>query len=140
MKKIVFVAALVLSAAVHADELVLKGDAERGRQLFGPCRICHYPEAYVGNHNGPSLHAIFGREAGTREGFEYYSAALKDAEFVWTPALLDAWLANPDEFLPGNEMVFVPPRTAQQRADLIEYLKGFSAAGQDAAAAADGAP
>jgi cytochrome c len=115
----------IWSPIVQADETALAGDAERGRQLFGACRTCHYPESYVGNHNGPSLHAIFGRAAGTRDGFEYYSAALKSAQFVWTPALLDAWMANPDDFLPGNEMVFVPPRTAQERADLIEYLKGF---------------
>lgn len=118
---------LLLGSVVQADETRLAGDAERGRQLFGACRTCHYPEAYVGNHNGPSLHALFGRQVGTREGFDYYSQALREAEFVWTPALLDAWLANPDDFLPGNEMVFVPPRTAQERADLIEYLRSFGA-------------
>ena len=128
MKPLIFSVLLMTAAgsqASGAPATPVTGDAERGRQLFAACRTCHYPEAQAGNHNGPSLHAIFGRKAGTREGFAYYSDAMKNAGFVWTPELLDIWLANPKTFLPGNHMVFVPPATAQDRADLIEYLKGF---------------
>lgn len=132
MKKILFAALLgsVLCGAMRAGALFAEttmpaGDAERGRQIFGPCRTCHYPEKLVGNHNGPSLYAIFGRKAGTREGFEYYSDTLKNAGFVWTPELLDVWLGNPGSFLPGTSMVFVGLPNPQDRADLIEYLKQF---------------
>jgi cytochrome c len=118
-------AMLLLSAAWTAFAAMPAGSAERGRLIFAACRTCHYPEKAVGNHNGPSLFAIFGRKAGTREGFDYYSAAMKRADFVWTPELLDVWLANPQTFLPGNSMVFVPLPNAQDRADLIEYLKQF---------------
>lgn len=104
------------------------GDAARGQRVFAPCRTCHYPEKYVGHHNGPSLYGIFGRRAGSQEGFAYYSDRLKQAGqsgFVWTPQLLDLWLANPGTFMPGSSMVFVGLPNAQDRADLIEYLKQF---------------
>lgn len=110
-------------AAVASDSP--PGDAARGRQIFAPCRTCHYPEKGYGHHNGPSLFAIFGRRAGTQEGFLYYSQALKRSALVWTPELLDTWLANPRTFLPGTSMVFVGIGDARDRADLIAYLAQF---------------
>lgn len=107
---------------VAADE-ILKGDALRGRLVFGSCRTCHLPDKGAGNHNGPNLFGIVGRKAGTREGFQYYSDELKSADFVWTPELLDLWFANPGSFLPNSAMIFPPITDPQRRADLIEYLK-----------------
>ncbi|HQR02905.1 MAG: c-type cytochrome [Proteobacteria bacterium] len=100
------------------------GDAERGREVFAACRTCHYPEKYVGNHNGPSLFNVFGRKAGSTD-FAYYSKTMKASNLVWTPELLDFWLANPRTFLKGSTMVTVPMPNPQDRADLIAYLKQF---------------
>lgn len=122
----VSVAAMVLvlaGIAAHAE--LPTGDPERGRQVFQPCRTCHYPEPGFGNYNGPSLTGIFGRKAGTREGFAGYSKVLKDSGFVWTPELLDAWLASPGEFLADSTMIFVGIPDRQARADLIAYLQQF---------------
>jgi cytochrome c len=119
---IVLCAALATTIA-HAE--LLPGDAERGRQVFQPCRTCHYPEAGFGNYNGPSLTGIFGRKAGTRAGFNGYSEVLKEFGFVWTPELLDAWLASPGEFLADSTMIFVGIPDPQARADLIAYLQQF---------------
>jgi cytochrome c len=126
MHKAIVIALLVLPVATgsaRSDEL--PGNAARGRQVFAACRTCHYPEAGYGHHNGPSLFGIFGRRAGTQPGFAYYSPALKGSNLVWTPALLDAWLAAPESFLPGTTMVFVPIADARDRADLIAYLAQF---------------
>ena len=115
---------LTLAAPVVGAELPV-GDPERGRQVFQPCRTCHYPEAGFGNYNGPSLTGIFGRNAGTREGFAGYSKVLRESGFVWTPELLDAWLASPGEFLVDSTMIFVGIPDPQARADLIAYLRQF---------------
>jgi len=112
------------SFIVNADE-ILKGDIARGRLALGSCRTCHLPDKGAGNHNGPNLFGVFGRKAGTREGFLYYSDEMKNADLVWTSELLDLWLANPDKFLPNSAMIFPPISDAQRRADLIEYLKTF---------------
>jgi len=122
MKRLLALALLGLSVTASAE--APQGDAERGRLVFGQCRTCHYPEKAYGDHNGPNLHGIFGRKAGSRESYAYYSAEMKQAGFAWTPELLDFWLANPRKFLPDSTMV-VFETTPQERADIIEYLKPF---------------
>lgn len=122
MKRLVIIALILMGKPVFAD--LLEGDATRGNLLFGKCRTCHYPEQQVGHHNGPSLYNIFGKTAGKQPGFEY-SALFKSLDFIWTPELLDTWLANPNSFLIGSQMVFAPFANAQERADVIEYLKKF---------------
>ncbi|HKY89829.1 MAG TPA: c-type cytochrome [Nevskiaceae bacterium] len=127
MRVLVVTFAALLAVSLHAaadDTTPLTGDVDRGRVVFGQCRTCHYPEKGYGHHNGPSLWAVFGRKAGSAEGYEHYSDELKNAGFAWTPELLDFWLANPRTFLPNSRMV-VFPTTPQQRADLIAYLQQF---------------
>ena len=117
---------LVLSVPALAE--TPEGDAERGRLKFGSCRTCHYPEQAVGHNNGPSLWNIFNKRVGSQPGFDYYSDALKQADFVWLPELMKVWLADPQNFLPGNMMMSKGIADAQDRADVIEYLKTFSEA------------
>ncbi len=113
-----------LSATLQAQ--LPAGDAQRGMLTFGPCRTCHYPEQSVGHNNGPSLWNIFNKRVGSQSGFAYYSEVLKQADFVWTPELMNVWLADPQKFLPGNTMMSPGIPDAQDRADVIEYLKTFS--------------
>jgi cytochrome c len=58
---------------------------------------------------------------GSQSGFEY-SAVMRNADFVWTPAAVDAWLAQPGRFLPGNRMMYAGLLDEQDRNDLIAYL------------------
>lgn len=126
MLRILLLIVLAKVPVAVSEVAMPKGDAERGRMVFASCRTCHYPEKAVGHNNGPSLWNIFNLRVGSQPGFEYYSDALKQADFQWTPELLNLWLANPREFLPGNMMMARPVEDPQDRADLIEYLKTFS--------------
>ena len=120
---------LALSLPIMGQEELasgLEGNAERGRLVFGPCRTCHYPEQAMGHNNGPNLHRIFGKVAGKQAGFEYYSDTFKRADFVWTPALLDLWLADPLGMFPDTTMMSPGVPDPQRRADLIAYLKQAS--------------
>jgi len=47
---------------------------------------------------------------------------MQAADFVWTPRALDAWLAQPGRFLPGNRMTFGGIFGQRDRDDLIAYL------------------
>ena len=96
-------------------------DRDNGERQAALCRACHTLDADGRHMIGPNLHGFFGQPAGARSGFAY-SAALGSAEFTWTPRALDAWLAEPARFLPGNRMSFAGVRDAQDRADLIAYL------------------
>jgi cytochrome c len=125
-------AALALASVANAADAqtpsagALTGDPERGRLVFGQCRTCHYPEKAMGHNNGPNLHRIFGRVAGKQPGFEYYSDTFRQADFVWTPELLDLWLADPMGMFPDTTMMSLGVPDAQDRADLIAYLKRAS--------------
>ena len=99
-----------------------EGNSDRGRLIFGQCRTCHYPEKGVGHNNGPSLHQIFGRVVGSQQDFEYYSESFTKASFVWTPAFMFHWLANPMQMFPESTMMSLGVVDPQERADLIAYL------------------
>jgi cytochrome c len=103
-----------------------RGDAERGRLVFGACRTCHYTEPFMGHNNGPNLHRIFGKVAGKQSGFDYYSETFRQAQFVWTPKLMYVWLENPMAMFPGSSMMSLGVPDPQRRADLIEFLKRAS--------------
>ena len=115
-----------ISDTAVAQQLVMGGDAERGRLVFGPCRTCHYAEAYMGHNNGPNLHRIFGKVAGKQAGFDYYSDEFKAAQFVWTPEVMFVWLEDPMGMFPGSSMMSLGVPDSQARADLITYLEEAS--------------
>ena len=114
------------SPICFAEQLAeFKGDADKGRLVFSQCRTCHYPEKIIGHHNGPNLHAIFGKTAGKQQGFDDYSETFLQADFIWTPELLFAWLADVEAMFPETTMMSLGAPDAQQRADLIAYLQRF---------------
>lgn len=94
---------------------------DNGRRLFRRCAACHTLGDGDRHLVGPNLHGMFGREVGGAEGFRF-SRALEEADFVWTKAELDQWLANPRTYLPGNRMSFVGLRNESDRNDLIAFL------------------
>ena len=111
-----------LAAFMLPGGAAVAGDAEAGARVFRiQCGACHGIEA--GKRGvGPSLHGIVGRKSGEVEGFRY-SAANKDANITWTPEVLDKYLVNPREMIPGTTMAYVGLRNATQRADLIAFLQ-----------------
>ena len=89
--------------------------------MFRTCSSCHMLDPEAGNLVGPNLHGMFDRQAGELEDFTY-SQALSNADFQWTPEQLDNWLANPNSFLPGNNMTFTGVRRDKDRESVIAYL------------------
>lgn len=97
-------------------------DLDNGRRVFARCRACHTITEGGPNMTGPNLYGVFGREAGHKDGYNY-STALREAEFTWDAERLDHWLENPREFLRGNKMSFPGITDAEDRRDLIAFLK-----------------
>ena len=98
-----------------------EGDVAKGEKVYKKCKACHALEAGK-NKVGPSLAGIFGRNAGTVEGFKY-SAAMKDSGIVWDDATMDSFLAKPKEVVPKTRMAFPGLKKEQDRMDVIAYLK-----------------
>jgi cytochrome c len=66
---------------------------------------------------------VIGRKAGTLQSFTRYSDPIKSSGVVWDPKTLDAWLADPQHVIPGNQMTFPGMDNPQHRADVIAFLK-----------------
>jgi cytochrome c len=117
---ILFVAvALALSAM--ADAAFAEDSA--GQQAFNNnCRTCHsWKEG--DNRLGPSLHGVYGRKAGSLQGYNY-SQSMKSAKITWDDATLDKFISNPDSVVPNNNMKpFTGVGDAATRGKIIEFLK-----------------
>jgi cytochrome c len=98
-------------------------DAAAGKAVFAQCAACHSIDG--SNGAGPSLKGVVGRKAGSSSGFRD-SRAMKSAAVTWDEKSLDAYITEPQKSIPGNLMPFSGVTDAQQRADLISYLKGLN--------------
>ena len=112
---------LLWAAAAHGQMPVPAQAPPDGATLFrNQCAACHSLKAGE-KRQGPSLAGIYGKKAGTVEGYTY-SSGFKNADFVWDDAHLDAWLTNPQAVIPGAVMPY-RQANAKTRAAIIDYLK-----------------
>lgn len=116
--------AVSLSVAFGATALA-DGDLTKGEKIFNRCKTCHILEGEA-KRLGPSLECVFGRTAGSVEGFKY-SEAMAQAGVVWGHETITEYLTNPKEFIPGNKMPFPGLKNEEQLADLLAYLESATA-------------
>jgi cytochrome c len=122
--------AAVGTATVGASDLdarLATANLKRGQLLYMVCKACHDVEAGLPHKVGPNLHRVFGRKAGTAEGFKF-TEALVTSGIQWTPETMDAWLKAPGAMVPGNGMAFAGVANNADRASLIAWLMANSGA------------
>lgn len=112
-----------VAGAAHAE-----GDAEKGEKVFRKCKACHQVGPEAKNRVGPTLNGVVGRAAGAVDDFKYSDALMAKAEegLEWSPEELDAFLAEPRDYIPKTKMSFAGLRKEDDRADVIAYLSTFS--------------
>ena len=81
------------------------------------------------NAVGPVLNGLFGRRAGTVEGFPY-SDANRNSGIVWDESVFRAYIRDPKARIPGTTMAFAGLKDEKGIGDLIAYLKLFDAEGK----------
>jgi len=101
------------------SESQVAGDAVRGEAVYSRCLACHALEY---DRTGPRHCGLFGRRAGSVPDF-VYSDAMKNSKIVWNEETLNLFLTNPMKMVPGTTMGYAGIPDAQERADLIAYLK-----------------
>jgi len=114
-------AALVAAFAVLMPVAVRAADATAGQTAFARCKICHTLEAGGRSPVGPNLHGVFGRKAGSLDGYAY-SAAMKNSGIVWDDETLAKYLRDPRGSMPGNKMAFPGIKNDEELANLLAYL------------------
>ena len=128
---IAMTALLAVAAPAAADSgldaRLAAANLKRGQLLYMVCKACHDVEAGLPHKVGPNLHGMFGRKAGTAEGFRYTDALVKSG-IVWTPETMDAWLKQPGALVPGNGMAFAGIANDADRASLVAWLMANSGA------------
>ena len=108
---------LATTGVAHAD-----GSPQRGAMVYRACAACHSLEA--GMHlTGPSLADVWGKKVASVADFPRYSKALKVQEFFWDETTLNAWIANPAEFVADSRMTFRGIEDEKTRGDLIAFLR-----------------
>ena len=99
------------------------GDAARGQRIFNQqCKACHSVDKGGASPVGPNLHGVFGRKAGTVEGFAF-SEAMTKSGIVWDDATMVEYSRDPKGKVPGTKMVFNGLKQPAQLDDLLAYLK-----------------
>ena len=123
-----FLSIAVLALSLLATPVLAAGDPVAGQQVFKKCMACHAVGDGAKNRVGPELNDLFGRTAGTVEGFSY-SQGLKDAGaggLIWTPETLVAWLHKPKEVVATTKMSFAGLAQQADIDNVIAYLATFS--------------
>jgi cytochrome c len=105
------------------ETLLAKASVEKGQAAAKQCQACHTFEKGGPNRVGPNLWNIVGSGRGEGRGGFNFSAAMKGKGGNWTFEELNKFLSNPRGYIPGTNMTFAGLSRAEQRADVIDYLR-----------------
>ena len=115
-------------AAAEPSFLKSPEEMENGeRQFARKCSICHSLTPDSQRRAGPTLHKVFGRQAGTLPGY-LYSDTLQGSDIIWDDDTINALFdEGPDHYIPGSKMPMQRITGEQDRIDLIAFLRRATA-------------
>jgi cytochrome c len=124
LKKITL-AALTVVIGLSMDVSAYAQDAKKGKRVWMKCQICHRITDDGRKSTGPNLYTIFGRKAGSLEGYKYSKAMLKGGAegLVWTEENIRAQATNPRKFMKGSKMAFAGIKKPKDMDNLIAYMR-----------------
>src|SRR6059058_5768397 len=120
---------LVFGAGIVAIGPGYAQDAASGEKIFVQCKACHQIGENAKNAVGPILNGLFGRKAGTIEGYSY-SSANKSSGITWDEATFREYIKDPKAKIPGTKMAFPGLKDPKQIDDVVAYLKQFDSTGK----------
>ena len=93
------------------------------KQFARKCSVCHTLEKDGNRRAGATLFGVFGREAGTLDGYPY-SEALLASRIIWDETTISRLFdEGPDIVTPGTKMPIQRMKDPQDRRDLVTFLK-----------------
>ncbi len=114
-----------------------EGDAAAGEKVFKKCKVCHTLEEGGKHKVGPNFWGVFGRQAGTAEGYTKYSKdmiAAGEGGLVWSEETIASYIkkdGGTKAFIGSfigkkkakTKMVFRGLKKDEDVANLVAYLK-----------------
>ena len=125
MRRIAAATVLIVALPVMATAQ----DLENGKEVWNKCRACHQLGEGAKNLVGPVLNGLFGRKAGTVEGFNY-SDANKNSGITWDEPTFREYIKNPRAKIPNTKMVFVGLSDERDIEDVLAFLKQYAPDGK----------
>ena len=93
------------------------------KQFARKCSVCHTLVENGKKRAGPTLYKIFGRKAGSLEGYKY-SKSLIESDIIWNEESINRLFdKGPDKVTPGTKMPIQRMKKIQDRQDLVMFLK-----------------
>jgi cytochrome c len=102
--------------------VLAKADVAKGQQVAGRCQQCHDFSKGGPDKIGPNLWAVIGRPRAAHASFSY-SSAMSSSHAPWTFEALFKYLKSPQAVVPGTKMSFAGLPSAQDRIDLLAWLR-----------------
>jgi cytochrome c len=97
-------------------------DVAAGKATSAKCEACHDLSSAKVNKIGPALYGVVGRARATVAGFDY-SGAMKAKGGEWSYDELFKFIKSPQAYITGTKMSFAGVSRAQDRIDLIAFLR-----------------
>jgi cytochrome c len=102
--------------------VLAKADAAAGKTVSARCEQCHDISSAKTNKIGPALWGVVGRDRATAPAYSYSSAMMTD-HGPWTFTSLFKYLRSPATMVPGTKMSFAGLSRAEDRINLIAFLR-----------------
>ncbi|HDZ71939.1 MAG TPA: cytochrome c family protein [Aurantimonas coralicida] len=134
MRNLILAAGTILTLTMASGAMAQTvGDADAGKKVFNKCRACHAVGEGAKNKIGPELNGLVGEKPGAVEGYSFSPAFQEWAadKPTWNEALLTEWLADPRAVVKGTKMAFPGLKKPEDLTNVIAYLAGFDAEGEE---------
>jgi len=102
--------------------VLAKADTAKGQLVSQRCQQCHDLSKGGPDKIGPNLWGIVDRPRASRASFSY-SSAMSASHAPWTYENLFRFWKSPQAVVPGTKMTFAGLPSAQDRIDLLAYLR-----------------
>lgn len=102
--------------------VLAKADVAKGKDISTRCEQCHDLSKGGPDKIGPNLWGIVNRPRASRSSFSY-SSAMSSSHAPWTYENLFRFWKSPQAVVPGTKMTFAGLPSAQDRIDLLAYMR-----------------
>lgn len=115
----------IATPSLSLDQYLAAADPAKGVKVAKKCVSCHNFDKGGANKIGPHLWNVIGRPVANADGFSYSNGFVEknQAGDRWDYKSLNDFLENPKHYIPGTKMSFRGLAKADQRADLLAYMR-----------------